>query len=819
MLRRSLFLALALIGLAAAGGAAQEKPDIVLIVWNDADLGRLGFLGSGAETPNLDALVASGTLFTGGTQVCARGRATTGVLLTGRYPHQSGLYYETGPKRQAPEGALPRLLRAAGYATLHVAKFREGPRADFGFDGVVDDVLAAGSSEVERFVTGVGVEQPLFVWWAPQTSEADGAPALDRALGELLAALDARGQREDTLFAFLVNGEPKGHVFSARECSAARTRNPIALSWSGRIPAAKRPEPVTPLDIFPTLLDCAGIAIPEGAGGISLRPCLTGQPWPARILFGEYFERQASQRSRGGRELGHDLLALTALAGRWKYALFLTDVGVEIDPHTELQVVERSAGDQSLFDLESDSEEQSDLFASSEHAARLSELREAALEWWRASGGPEFTLPFLPPPLGPPPKAPRPNIVLVVADDMDYEHLGFMGNARVRTPTLDQLAREGFLFPVAHVPMSCCRPTLASLLSGRWPHQTGIYENEIAQTLSRCDSLPNLLKAAGYATVQGGKFWEGSQLSMGFLEPKARDPIFKAFVRENQDELFAFIDRYHEERPLFIWWAPLLPHGPFEPPERFAKPFADTDVPVPPWVAERERFQAAERTAYAMGAWLDDGLRALRERLDAAGELADTLFLFLIDNGYANGFPSKGSVFEKGLRTPVFVSWPGRIPGGSTSPALVSGLDLYSTILDYAGVPVPAGAQGVSLRPTIEGREEPLRQALYGATYRYKNRPGAPRPEKDVYALYARTARWKLVLYLHDVTPHDDLFHEFVSCPVRKRGERDLFDLEQDPHEQRDLSDDSAHAALMEELLEGCLAWWRETGGGELDLP
>jgi uncharacterized sulfatase len=822
MLRRSFSILLALLALAAAVGAraSEERPNVVLVVWDDPEPQHLGFLGQGGKTPNLDALVASGTRFDGGTQVCTRGRATTGVLLTGHYPHQSGLTYQTGPKKLAPEGSLPQLLHAAGYATLHVAKFREGPAQGFGFDRVAEDVLERGSDEVASFVAEHAGKQPLFVWWTPQTTEAYGAPALDRALGELLAALDAHGERERTLFAFLTNGEPKGREFSARECSQARMQNPLALVWSGKIPAGARDEPVTPLDLFPTLLDYAGVPAPEGIAGRSLRPCLSGQPPEERPLFGEFFELQPGQAARGGRGLERDLRALTVRAGRWKYALFLADIGVKVDPRSELVEIERSSGDQSLFDLEADPEERADLFADPEHAARLAELRTAALEWWHASGGAELTLPFLPPVLGPPPREPRPNIVLVVADDMDYEHLGFMGNPRVRTPTLDALAREGFVFPVAHVPMSRCRPSLASLLSGRWPHQTGIYENESTHTLTRRDSLPNLLKAAGYATFQGGKFWEGSQLSMGFLEPKATDAIFKTFVRESQSELFAFIDRYHTERPLFIWWAPMLPHGPFEPPERFARLFAGTEVPVPAWVGERERFQAAERTAYAMGAWLDDGLAALRAKLEAQGELADTLFVFLIDNGYANGFPSKGTVFEKGLRTPVFFSWPKKITGERTSPALVSSLDLYGTILDYAGVTIPAGTAGESLRPTLEGREQLQRTALYGAVYRYRDRPGAQKPEKDVYALYARTARWKFVLYLRDVEPEGYLFfHEFAPFPARARGERDLFDLEQDPYEQRDLAADPAHAALVTELLQGCLSWWQESGGGELDLP
>jgi N-sulfoglucosamine sulfohydrolase len=221
-----------------------------------------------------------------------------------------------------------------------------------------------------------------------------------------------------------------------------------------------------------------------------------------------------------------------------------------------------------------------------------------------------------------------------------------------------------------------------------------------------------------------------------------------------------------------------------------------------------------------MDAWFDAGLAELRAKLEETGELADTLFVFLIDNGYANGFASKGSAFEKGLRTPVFFSWPKGIAGGRTRPELVSTLDLYPTLLDYAGVPAPAGIAGIDLRPALEGRELATRDVLHGAIYQYEEGGPRQRAEEAVFALYARTERWKFVLYVRRPDPSKNLLlHEFAPFPDRARGDRDLFDLTQDPYEKHDLSGDPAHAALLDELQQGCLAWWRESGGAELELP
>ena len=124
-----------------------------------------------------------------------------------------------------------------------------------------------------------------------------------------------------------------------------------------------------------------------------------------------------------------------------------------------------------------------------------------------------------------------------------------------------------------------------------------------------------------------------------------------------------------------------------------------------------------------------------------------------------------------------------------------------------------------SLRPALDGHELATRDVLHGAVYTWRDRPGPQRPEDGVYALYARTARWKFVLYLRRVDPDNyHLYHEFAPFPARERGERDLFDLEQDPYERHDLASDPAHAELLDELQEGCLAWWRESGGEELEL-
>lgn len=425
--------------------------------------------------------------------------------------------------------------------------------------------------------------------------------------------------------------------------------------------------------------------------------------------------------------------------------------------------------------------------------------------------------------------ADRPNVVLIISDDHDYEHLGFMGNTYVHTPTLDRLAERGTVFTTAHLPMSRCHPTLASLLSGRWPHQTGIYYNYGSRPLAPEGSLPNLLKEAGYATYIGGKYWEGLPRAMGFTHGESG--AAGAFVRSGQEDLFSFVDEAAGKQPMFVWWAPMIPHTPHDPPQRYLDLYDAGTLPIPGYVRPdaleaglgTDGFRHKELASYAMEAWLDDGLSQLIGKLKSVGQHDNTLYVFLIDNGWANGLVSKGSPFEKGVRTPIVLSRPGAVPEGQRFDDLVSTLDLFPTILDYAGVEIPDGAVGRSLRPRVEGRAHEPRDVLHGAIYPAFVTKGDERPERDVYALYARTERWKYILFVQDIVAerNRDYFRIqsiLTDYPVRRAGDQDLYDLESDPYEQADLASDPAQASRLAELRGRVLSWWAETGGQPLPV-
>jgi arylsulfatase A-like enzyme len=272
---------------------------------------------------------------------------------------------------------------------------------------------------------------------------------------------------------------------------------------------------------------------------------------------------------------------------------------------------------------------------------------------------------------------------------------------------------------------------------------------------------------------------------------------------------------------------------PHDPPERLLARVPLESVPIPDWFegdeVARAAFRERERTLLAMEAWLDEGVAELQARLRALDALDNTLFVFLVDNGWANGCVSKGWAYDKGLRTPMILGWPKGIPAGVRYSHLVSPVDLYATILDYAGAPIPSHSEGHSLRPLLEGKPYSPREALYGALYPLEPTEVVTDPARDAYALWARTERWKLILTLKDVHAapdapseggeREDIKVSLAPAFTRKRGDLELYDLLADPHERSNLALHPDQAALLERVRSDLRAWLRATGGGAFGMP
>jgi uncharacterized sulfatase len=382
----------------------------------------------------------------------------------------------------------------------------------------------------------------------------------------------------------------------------------------------------------------------------------------------------------------------------------------------------------------------------------------------------------------------RPGILLVIGDDVGFDDYGFMGSTVARTPNLDALAAQGTVFTHAYTTASVCRPSLQSLLTGQHPYAVEARlarlrrERRAPVALGEAfETLPERLAQAGYRTFQGGKFWEGPWRDAGFTDGISELPGWGANLpslwqvsggpslalgRETLAPLFEFLDEAGEA-PFFVWYAPMLPHQPFDAPARFADLYRDAPLP------------AHARGYYANLARFDAGLGEILAHLERTGLRRRTAILYAADNGWnamdvpptererygLGGGGAKLTIHERGFRTPLVVSWPGVLPEGRRDDRLVSLVDVFATVLALAGQVPPAESAGRSLLPLLTGRGDFVERAHVVGGGQRLGADGPPRSRS--WAL--RTREWR---------------YEFESGDGREA----LYRIEEDPRGTRDLA-------------------------------
>lgn len=374
----------------------------------------------------------------------------------------------------------------------------------------------------------------------------------------------------------------------------------------------------------------------------------------------------------------------------------------------------------------------------------------------------------------------RPDIVLVMMDDIGYGDLGSYGAPDAKTPNIDRLARLGVRFTESYSNAADCTPTRAALISGRYQQRVGIETvtgmnpapgrppntNGLRATGA---TLPALLKKSGYATGLLGKWHLGylpemSPNAHGFdeffgflgglvdyythLAPNRRPDLYenstpvetpRYLTDEITDRAVSFIDR-HSTGPFFLEVAYNAVHAPFEPP----------DQPPPDSMRHRFNARAAEQPgdsgAHSRQDYVrmleraDEGVGKIMEALEHRNLTANTLVIFTNDNGgewlsrNAPFFNRKGTLWEGGIRVPLIFFWPGHVRGGTTTQQVALTMDVTASILSAAGVsPDPAfPMDGIDLLPTASGARPVVERDVYW-------RLPPPRNQHAV-----RSGRWKL---------------------------------------------------------------------------
>lgn len=405
----------------------------------------------------------------------------------------------------------------------------------------------------------------------------------------------------------------------------------------------------------------------------------------------------------------------------------------------------------------------------------------------------------------------RPNIILIISDDHTWTHYGFMGHPTVQTPHLDRMAKESLLYTRGYA-TPVCSPSLACLLTGLPPHRNGITGNDLhAETRQTQQAvganrdplrerlfrnpliLPKALSEAGYLTFQTGKLWNTSFREVGFthgmtVERSRHGGTGLTIGREGMQPIHEFIDTaVGEKKPFFIWYAPLLPHDPHNPPERLLKKYAGKGP-----TKHGEVYNA-------MVEWFDETCGDLDAYLEKKGLKENTVILYLSDNGWDpehgyQGSRAKLTPYENGIRTPMFVRWPGKVKPERDEETLASILDFVPTMLNAAGVKAPEPLPGIDLRDRTAMK---ARKSVVVEAYRHDIMDLAD-PVKSQVALTVIEG-WMKLIVPGPVKPHEDK-RKFAALSA----EIELFDLKSDPLEKVNLAQKKPEeTARLKAMLDG----------------
>lgn len=429
----------------------------------------------------------------------------------------------------------------------------------------------------------------------------------------------------------------------------------------------------------------------------------------------------------------------------------------------------------------------------------------------------------------------QPNIVLIIADDMNWDDCGAYGHPAIRTPNIDALAADGLLFQHAYLTTNSCSPSRSSILTGQYPHNTGAEQLHWplpAQSRTVAEELQGL----GYYTAAAGKWHLGDAVrshfdriyeasTAGFVLPSGKDgqpgKMVAAQPSGCEDWEQALDDR-PRDKPFFLWLAALDPHREYTP-GALQPPHQLSDVIVPAHLPDTPAVREDLRLYYDEIGRLDGYVGKVVAKLKEQAVDENTLIVFISDNG--RPFPrDKTTLYDGGIRTPWICRWPQRIPAGVTTTSLVSAVDIAATFLEVAGGDKSAlGGTGKSFAgvledPTLEYREyafaedhwhdyEDHARCVMDQRFKlirndYVDLPSTPSADAG------RGLTWQAMLKLQaagELAPHQQM------CFLAPRPAWQLFDLQRDPGELVNRYEDAAYASIRQELEVALAAWTIET--------
>jgi N-sulfoglucosamine sulfohydrolase len=425
----------------------------------------------------------------------------------------------------------------------------------------------------------------------------------------------------------------------------------------------------------------------------------------------------------------------------------------------------------------------------------------------------------------------QPNFVLIIADDLAWDDLGAFGNRAVRTPHIDKLARAGLRFERAFVTASSCSPSRASLITGRYPHNTDAEQLHWPLPAEQ-KTVVEILKAAGYWTAQSGKWHLGNAVKdrfdlvndVGEAGFQANPETGKMLAKDDSGAAgwIPTLRRRPKDKPFFLWFAALDPHRDYVS-NIIPNPHHPEDVRVPPYLPDTPEVRKELALYYDEIVRLDGYVGQVVVELEQQGVGDNTMILFLSDNG--RPFPrAKTTLYDSGVKTPLIVKWPGRVKAGGVTQSLISLVDIAPTILELAGLRPATSFQGRSFAAVLKDPRRSVRDEVYAEKnwHDFEDRARAVRTGRFKYirnyyddlpltppADAVRSLTFRVMQRLHEAGKLDAAQ---VRVFVKPRPAEELYDTQSDPHELHNLAGEAKYADVLTQLREKLKHWEVETG-------
>lgn len=420
---------------------------------------------------------------------------------------------------------------------------------------------------------------------------------------------------------------------------------------------------------------------------------------------------------------------------------------------------------------------------------------------------------------GQPIKADTPNFVLIIADDISWDDIGAYGHPHIHTPHLDAMAAKGVRFDMAFLTASSCSPSRASLITGRYPHNTDAEELHWPLPVEQV-TVSERLRENGYWTVASGKWHLGPDVVDRFdlVDEIAYAAADNASGGDTWPQLIR--DR-PSDQPFFMWFASWDAHRPF-PEGELPHKHTEDDLRIPSYYPATDLMKRNFLDYYDEVARFDLLVGNVISTLEDEGLADNTLVLVMADNGrpYAR---DKTTMYDSGMKTPFIAYWPGKLPAGSTSNAILSAVDIAPTLLHLSGTEIPETVQGKSFHDVLFSPEQSFRQYAFS--------------EKNWHDFtdHGRTVRSQKFRYIRNhypdlpATPTADTVYdpiwvervemfrngelsELQKIPfMAPRPSEELYDVDADPMELNNLAYHADYRDVLDEHRQALDAWILDT--------